>query len=271
MGNQNNTKMNPIQLLGVQFDANSSFLRGPAQAPQPIRKALHSDSTNYYNEAGQNVMDLLHDAGDIPAVVPYDALRHEIAKRYDPTAKWIFLGGDHSVTYPILQAVSPHHPRLSILHLDAHSDLYDELDGNRFSHACPFARIMEDGLAAQLTQVGIRTLNKHQKEQAERFAVRIIKMSEWTEELVVGLNGPVYLSLDIDVLDPAFAPGISHYEPGGASTRQVVNFLQRHRHLQIVAADIVEYNPVRDVNDLTAFVAVKLLKELVGVMSHSKK
>ena len=212
-------------------------------------------------------MDMIEDVGDIPAMVPYDALSKEVSKRYDPKKKWIFLGGDHSVSYPLVQSVAAHHPTLSILHLDAHSDLYDELDGNKFSHACPFARIMENGLARHLTQVGIRTLNAHQQEQAEKFGVNIIRMNQWTEDLTIQMEGPVYLSLDIDVLDPAFAPGISHYEPGGATTRQVVNFIQRHKHLHIVAADIVEYNPLRDVNDLTAFVAAKLLKELAGAMS----
>lgn len=212
-------------------------------------------------------MDMIEDVGDIPAMVPYDALSKEVSKRYDPKKKWIFLGGDHSVSYPLVRSVAAHYPTLSILHLDAHSDLYDELDGNKFSHACPFARIMENGLARHLTQVGIRTLNAHQQEQAEKFGVNIIRMNQWTEDLTIQMEGPVYLSLDIDVLDPAFAPGISHYEPGGATTRQVVNFIQRHKHLHIVAADIVEYNPLRDVNDLTAFVAAKLLKELAGAMS----
>ncbi len=261
--------MSAINLLGIPFDANSSFMRGPAQAPPLIRKALESDSGNYYNEAGQQVANLLKDKGDIPAIVPYRDLAAEISKIYTPSEKWIFLGGDHSVTYPILQALAPHHSKLSILHLDAHSDLYDELDGNRYSHACPFARIMENGLAQHLTQVGIRTLNAHQKEQASKFQVEIIPMSKWTEELTVTIDGPVYLSLDIDVLDPAFAPGISHYEPGGASTRQVISFIQRHQHLNIIAADIVEYNPLRDLNEMTAFVAAKFLKELVGALTVS--
>jgi len=259
--------MNPIQLLGIPFDANSSFMRGPAEAPAKIREAFHSDSSNYFNEFGQNVNDLLNDLGDIPAMVPYQGLSKEITRVYSPASKWLFLGGDHSVSYPIIKAISAHHPELSILHLDAHSDLYDELDGNRFSHACPFARVMEEKFAQNLTQVGIRTLNAHQKIQAEKFGVRIISMSQWAENLTIEINGPVYLSLDIDVLDPAFAPGISHYEPGGASTRQLINFLHRHRHLNIIAADLVEYNPRCDVNNMTAYVGAKLVKELVGVLS----
>ena len=86
------------------------------------------------------------------------------------------LGGDHAITYPILRAYGPHYPDLTILHIDAHPDLYDELEGDRLSHACPFARIMEAGLARRLVQVGVRTLNPHQRQQAERFGVKIFEM-----------------------------------------------------------------------------------------------
>ena len=261
--------MNTINLLGIPFDAHSSFMRGPALAPDKIREALHSDSSNYFNEAGQDVSKLLADKGNLPPVIPYQGLKKEISKQYTTDQKWLFLGGDHSISYATMSAVAEHFSKISILHLDAHSDLYDEFDGNRFSHACPFARIMEEGKVEKLVQVGIRTLNQHQKEQAEKFGVEINPMNSWTENLVVDLAGPVYLSLDMDVLDPAFAPGISHYEPGGASTRQLINFLQRHQHLNFVAADLVEYNPRRDSNDLAAFVAAKLVKELVGVLTYS--
>ncbi len=259
--------MNNVNLLGIPFDANSSFMRGPALAPDKIREALHSDSSNYFNETGQDVSQLLVDKGNLPPIVPYHGLKNELLKQYSATEKWLFLGGDHSISYPAVSAVTSHIPKISILHLDAHSDLYDQLDGNRFSHASPFARIMEEGKVERLVQVGVRTLNAHQKEQAEKFGVEIISMNEWADNLVVDLDGPVYLSLDLDVLDPAFVPGVSHYEPGGATTRQLINFLQRHKHLNIIAADIVEYNPRRDYNDVTAFVAAKLVKELVSVLS----
>ena len=89
------------------------------------------------------------------------------------------LGGDHSITYPVLRAYAGKYQQLSVLHLDAHPDLYDELGGNRYSHACPFARIMEEHLVGRLVQVGIRTLTPHQREQAERFGVEGIEMGEW--------------------------------------------------------------------------------------------
>ena len=141
----------------------------------------------------------------------------------------ICLGGDHSVTYPVLRAMRAQHPKLAILHFDAHSDLYDALDGDRYSHACPFARIMEEGLADRLVQVGIRTMNAHQRSQAERFGVEVNYMKDWDDARIFAFDEPLYVSVDLDVLDPAFAPGLSHREPGGCSVRQLLRVIQTVR------------------------------------------
>jgi arginase family enzyme len=161
--------------------------------------------------------------------------------------------------------VAASHKNLNILHLDAHADLYDDFEGNPHSHASPFARILEQGLAQRLVQVGIRTLNPHQREQAKRFGVEIIEMKDWKDSHVFSFDGPLYISLDIDALDPTFAPGVSHYEPGGFSTRQVLNIIQNLK-ANIVGADIVELNPSRDIHNMTAMTAVKFLKELLAKM-----
>jgi len=121
---------------------------------------------------------------------------------------------------------------------------------------------MEAGLARRLVQVGIRTLNAQQKAQAEKFGVEIIQMAEWQPGMALNLTGPLYLSLDLDGLDPAFAPGVSHHEPGGLTTREVINLIQTI-DVPLVGADIVELNPVRDVVGMTTAVAAKLLKEIV--------
>src|SRR5258705_11725302 len=91
----------------------------------------------------------------------------------------LWLGGDHSVTYPILRALGPRHRELTIVQVDAHPDLYDEFEGERHSHACPFARIMEEGLARRLVQIGIRTMNGDQRGQAARFGVEVVDMKAW--------------------------------------------------------------------------------------------
>jgi arginase len=180
--------------------------------------------------------------------------------------KLICFGGDHSVSFPVIEAFSEKYKDLNILHLDAHADLYDNFDDNPYSHASPFARLMEMGTIKSLTQVGIRTFNTHQKEQANRFGVKVIEMKDFNFDFIKDLQFPLYISLDLDVLDPAFAPGISHHEPGGMSTRELIKIIQSISG-EIVGADIVEYNPTRDLNNMTAMVACKLFKELVAKMS----
>jgi arginase len=180
-------------------------------------------------------------------------------------ARPLALGGDHSVTYPVLRAMHRRHSALTLLHLDAHPDLYHEFEGDRLSHACPFARILEEGLAQRLVQVGIRAMNDHQQRQADRFGVEVIDMAAWEAGRRPALDGDVYLSLDLDGIDPAFAPGVSHREPGGLSVREVLTLVQQVGGV-LVGADIVEYNPGADVSGLTALVAAKLVKEVAGRM-----
>jgi arginase family enzyme len=124
---------------------------------------------------------------------------------------------------------------------------------------------MEESLADRLIQIGTRTTTRHQREQADRFGVEIIDMRRWHAGASFSTQGPVYVSLDMDVLDPAFAPGISHREPGGFSTRELLAALHSIR-APIVAADVVELNPVQDVDGITAGVAAKLVKELLAKM-----
>jgi arginase len=177
----------------------------------------------------------------------------------------VCLGGDHSITLAIVRAFGKRVPGLTILHFDAHPDLYDELEGNRLSHACPFARIMEEGAAKRLIQIGIRTANGHQCEQAKKFGVEMIEMRNLPALGRMKVDGPIYISFDMDVLDPAFAPGISHREPGGMSTREAL----AHIHAitgEIAGADIMEFNPAQDTTQITATVAAKLLKEILGKM-----
>jgi arginase family enzyme len=122
---------------------------------------------------------------------------------------------------------------------------------------------MESGLANRLVQVGVRTLNKHQREQADRFQVNIVPMLDFQPDAVPVIEGPLYISIDLDGLDPAFAPGVSHHEPGGLSVREVLNVIARQRGA-IVGGDVVELNPERDINGMTAAVAAKLCKELMS-------
>ena len=228
--------------LGIPLDENSSFLRGPALAPQKIREAFRSDSSNYFTESGTDLNN--HpgwtDIGDIKlSNMPesFNEIDHAVSEQLIQDNKVLVLGGDHSITYPIVKAVSRKHKHLNILHIDAHADLYDELDGNKYSHACPFARIMENGLAKRLVQVGIRTLNPHQFAQAQKFGVEVHEMKNLDLTRHFEFNNPLYISLDMDGFDPAHAPGVSHHEPGGLTPRQVIGLIQSLKG-KVIGADI---------------------------------
>ncbi|HWA35075.1 MAG TPA: agmatinase [Cyclobacteriaceae bacterium] len=263
-----------IASISIPFDEFSSFMRGPALGPAKIHEAFHSDSANYFTERGTDLKEhnevVVIPAFQLPSGMAVTAAIETnvaaVSSQYD---KILTLGGDHSITYPVVKAVARKFKNLSILHIDAHPDLYDVFDGNKFSHACPFARIMEEGLAQRLVQVGIRTMAKHQREQADRFGVEVVEMKDFDPSREYHFEGPVYISLDIDAIDPAFAPGVSHHEPGGFTTREVLTILQRLK-ANVVAADIVEFNPLRDPSGITAMLAAKLYKEMLDVLLRSK-
>jgi arginase len=259
-----------VALLGIPFDDNSSFERGPALAPSKIREVLNNGSLNGSTELGINLREskLWLDAGNVE-ITSSDNFIENIEQRCDEllaqNTRLVTLGGDHSISYPILKSYRKYFNKLSILHIDAHSDLYDSFKGNRYSNACPFARVMEDGLCDRLVQVGIRTLNLHQTEQIKKFNVESLEMRNWPLSQPLKFDHPVYLSLDIDGIDPAFAPGVSHREPGGLTTREVINLIHQI-NMPLVGADIVEYNPNKDIDNMTSQLAAKLVKEVAGKM-----
>ena len=266
----NDLKPGMVAVVGVPSDENSTFMRGAALAPSRIREALHSDATNLCAENGLDLgaESRWQDLGDLELAGGTDSLEQietAIGRLLERDVCVVALGGDHAITYPILKAYGARYQNLSILHLDAHPDLYDEYEGNRHSHACPFARIMEEDLVGRLVQVGIRTMNPHQRAQAERFGVQVVDMRQWQAGLRPEFDGPLYVSLDMDVLDPAFAPGTSHHEPGGLSTREVLSLIQG-LNAPLGGADIVEFNPRRDPVGITAMAAAKFLKEIVACM-----
>lgn len=259
-----------ISLLGVPHDENSSFMRGPAEAPPLIRRELASDAYSLWTETGVDLgaEGRIVDHGDVGfdgVADAWEVIERQVERAMEPGHPLVCLGGDHAITHPILRAVRRRHAPLTVLHIDAHPDIYDAYQGNPRSHASPFARIMEEGLADRLIQVGLRAVNDHHREQLRRFGVEVIEAARCREQLRLDIAGPVYISMDLDGLDPAFAPGVSHREPGGLSTRQVIDLIQTVEQ-PIVAADIVEYNPRCDVGNMTALVAAKLLKEIAGMM-----
>ena len=254
--------------MGLPFDENSSFMRGPADAPPVIKAEVFSAAHNLWSEAGLDLTDRFHDVGSVSVGEGEDmftSVESAVAALLEKNYRPILLGGDHAVTVPIIRAFAREYSKLSVLHFDAHPDLYDDFEGNRYSHACPFSRILEEGLIQRLVQVGIRAFTEPQREQAARFNLEVMEMKDWDDERVFKFDGPVYISFDVDGLDPACAPGVSHREPGGFTTRQALRVIQSLGG-QLVGADIVEYNPHRDFQNMTAVVCAKLCKELAARM-----
>jgi agmatinase len=264
-----------FHVIGLPTDVNSSFERGPALAPPLIRQALWSDRGNLACEDGQEIgIDFtLEDCGDLPlseSPENHALIRQGVAESLAASAVPLLLGGDHSVTWPILEAIHAQHGPVDILHFDAHPDIYADFESNPRSHASPFARIMEAGLARRLVQVGIRTMNRHCRVQAERYGVEVVPLADFTPDIVPLLDGPLYISLDLDGIDPSEAPGVSHPEPGGLTVRQVLAVLRRQT-APIVGADIVEYNPRFDQHERTAILAAKLLREVAALAARNAR
>lgn len=252
-----------LAIIGYPWDTNASYLRGAAGGPEKIINAIESPSANYFTESLTDLDEeerlkwlgnyYLTDFFDIEKATS-EILSHDSIP--------FGLGGDHSIVYPILRSIHARHGPVTIIQFDAHNDLYDDFEGNPFSHASPFARIMENDLAARLIQVGVRTTTRHQKEQAERFGVEMYPMWQLDQLRLDQIAGPIYLTFDMDVLDPAFAPGVSHHEPGGMSTREAITFIQQIK-APIIGMDLVEYNPDRDMQGMTGMVAAKIAKEMI--------
>ena len=256
---------NPVALLGLPFDAKSSYLRGASEAPPLIRESLFSDAYNPYSELGVRVAkEEIRDFGDKP-VNSYQEIEGVVQEILQEPVRLLTFGGDHSITYPLIRAYTQRYGKLTILQIDAHGDLYDEFEGDPYSHACPFARIMEEGLIERLVQVGIRSLTPHLREQVKRFEVEVLEMKDYDLTHLPELSGPLYLSLDLDGLDPAFAPGVSHQEAGGLSSRQVIDIIQQ-LPLSLIGADLVEFNPSQDTGGITAALAGKLSREILANM-----
>ena len=258
-----------IAILGVPFDEKSSYLRGAAQGPAAVRAVSTGKCYCGYTELGVNLEEdtVLVDLGDIDTSGDMDKsfalIEKGVAAILAKGAAPVVIGGDHSITYPVLRAFARTFKPLDVLHFDAHPDLYEDLYGDRLSHACPFARILEDGLAASVVQVGVRAVTAAHRAKALKSGVRMIEMKDIEDPLRLRFANPVYISFDLDALDPAFAPGVSHHEPGGLTTRQALQVIQSLKG-RIVGLDVVELNPSRDPAAITAAAAFKIIKETAG-------
>lgn len=276
-----------VAIVGVPFDSATSNRSGTRFGPRAIRE--QSLLLWGYNNAQQidpfrNLTII--DYGDVN-VVPvdiletYQAIQTEVGKLLKSGCRVITLGGDHSISLPLLRAHHQKYGPLAVIHFDAHPDTWDEeFPGQKYSHGTPFRRAIEEGLIdnAAYFQIGIRgpTPAGHDYEDARQLGARLITLDEamslgtpkLLEEIHHRIAGrPVYLTFDIDVVDPAFAPGTGTPEVGGFSSWQILQIV-RGLKLNIVGADLVEVSPPFDPQGITAILAANLVFEFLSLMAR---
>jgi agmatinase len=195
----------------------------------------------------------------------------------------VCIGGDHSLSLPILRSVARRHGPVGLIHIDSHQDMWEEYFGNRYFHGTPFRRAIEEGLldTQRVVQIGIRgpVYAASDFEFARQHGVRTIRAEEvarrgidWVKERLLGARGgPVHLSFDVDGIDPAFAPGTGTPEVGGLTSREALELVRALVGFQIVAADVVEVSPPYDHAGITSLLAANLLFEIVSVLAATRR
>ena len=265
---------NKLVLAGLPDDSQSTFRRGPADAPQRIRTAYDGRCFNATTETGIDLSQGVVDFGDVACgtswKVTFAAFKAAAESLFLNGCVPFFVGGDHAVTVSVVSGLEVLREPVHIIQIDAHPDLYETYAGGSSAHACVGARLLEMSHVASLTQIGIRTMNSEQRAFAERHGDRLhILFARDIEQEIpapshISPDTAVYMTVDMDGFDPAYAPGVSHPVPGGLTARQGLNFVQ-HGNWNLVGMDVVEVNPPVDVNDQTAILAARILHEGMGV------
>ena len=275
-----------VAVVGVPYDGATSYRSGTRFGPRAIREQslLLWGYNNALQVAPFEKLKVI-DYGDVD-VIPVDvvgthqAVEREVGALLAAGCRVVTLGGDHSISLPLLRVHRQKYGPLAVVHFDAHPDTWDEeFPGRKFSHGTPFRRAIDEGLIDlnAYLQIGIRgpTPAAHDYEDARRLGARMITFDE---ALSLGTDGviaeirrrvgprPMYLTFDIDAVDPAFAPGTGTPEVGGFSSWQALQMVRGLRGLNLVGCDLVEVSPPFDSQGITAILAANLAFEFLSLM-----
>jgi agmatinase len=268
MGSLDQYEKAEVVILGVPLEATLSFRPGTRFGPQQIRQvSVALEEYSLYRNRDLNEI-YFFDAGDVS--LPFGNLDESLRLIEQAASqlvldgkKPIFLGGEHLVSYPLIKALANHYPDLVVLHFDAHADLRPDYLGQRLSHATVMRRVSEIVKGINIYQFGIRSGTREEfafaRENTNLYPVEVLEPLKKILPLISGR--PIYLTLDIDVVDPAYAPGTGTPEPGGCSSREIMAALHQLQGQNIVGMDLVEVSPGNDLNDLTSVLGAKLIRE----------
>jgi agmatinase len=260
-----------VVLHGIPFEGRVNQRGGAALGPGAIRRASDLLET-FAPAAGLDLADLaLADAGDVPVPAgepraALAAIQQELEAVLDPRQRWVFLGGDHTVAAPIVAAVLRHYPDLRVVQFDAHPDLRREFLGERWNYASAMTRVLDHLAPERLYQIGLRTGDREEwvPRGTRVFPGWAGSLAQAAAEVATEVAGaPLYVTIDIDVLDPAVAPGTGSPEPGGAAYGDLLAALRRLGAGPIVGFDVVEVSPLWDASGRTAVTAAAIVREAI--------
>lgn len=256
-------------ILGCPYDGTASFRPGARFGPSAIRKASWGIETYspYFNQ------DLgllsIHDMGDLELPLgekklSLDLIQKAVKKILSEKKFPILLGGDHLITLPMVQELLQQFPQLQIVHIDAHTDLREEYLGEPLSHSTVMRRILEELGEGRLFQIGIRSGTEDEFKLARKMKSIISPDSVPLNALLRHLkNKPVYITLDLDVIDPSLMPGVGTPEPGGMTFQEFISLLKKLQTLQVIGFDMVELTPDYDPTQISSVTASVMLREMI--------
>jgi agmatinase len=260
-------------LVGLPYDGTTSYRPGTRFGPAAIREA--SWGLEAYSPWQDKTLEALRywDAGEL-ALPPGNreaslAMIHATAKAaLQGGHRWLGIGGEHLVTLPVIEAYLEHHPDLAVLHFDAHADLREDYLGERLSHATVLRRVAERIGPERLVQVGIRSGTQEEFTWMRSQQTLVTGNPEGSNTSLQQaynklVNRPVFVTLDLDVLDPSLLPGTGTPEPGGMSLQTWFSWLLAFEGIRVVGADVVELSPHYDLSGVSTVVAAKVLRELL--------
>ena len=277
-----------VALLGIPFDGGTSYRPGPRFGPRDIRQ--HSSLIRPYNpslKVSPFEVVRVADVGDVdvnPVNIEdtYGRVERAVEDILGANVIPVCVGGDHSLSLPILRAVVAHHGPVGMVHVDSHQDMWEEYFGNKYFHGTPFRRAIEEKLleTRRVVQIGIRgpVYAETDFDFGRKHGVRTITAEQvaheglaWVKEQILTLRrGPVYVSFDIDGVDPAFAPGTGTPEVGGLTSREALELVRALVGVQLVGADVVEVSPPYDHAGITSMLAANILFEMLSVIAATR-
>ena len=272
-----------VALVGVPFDGGTTYRPGPRFGPRNVRaQSAIIRPWNPVLKVNPFAKFRTADFGDLP-VNPlsiedtFRRIEEEMRSLHEAGARCLCVGGDHSISLPLLRAVTKKHGPVSLIQFDAHNDLWDEYFGSKYSHGTPFRRAFEEGLLKdrEVLQIGLRgqVYGEDDFDFARKHKVKMVTAEEFHEKGIALVEKhlrtfrgkPVYVTLDIDVVDPAYAPGTGTPQIGGLTSIQILGLVRALRGLRIVGGDLVEVSPPYDTGEITSLLAANLLFEMLCV------